>query len=170
MHPDCQTLFERQTTYAQIVHPAGYIGDHGKYTRQQEQKMTESPATQPFVDDAVLARLREDLQPDTGICDGFINNYMGLLPARRSRINQTVESMDAEAALDAVLSLKTSSLMVGASRLGIIARNLESTLRLSANKPRPDSDPLPTACRPLLESIQDCTAGTLTRLAAHAAA
>lgn len=132
--------------------------------------MTETPSTcQPFVDDAVLGRLRDELQPDPEFCDRYITNYIGLLPARLASLQQSVNSRDLEAALDAVLSLKTSSLMVGASRLGVLARDLESLLRRCATGTGMGRPSLPLACGPLLESIEDCMAGTTAGLTSRVA-
>ncbi|MBT2551555.1 Hpt domain-containing protein [Arthrobacter sp. ISL-5] len=127
--------------------------------------MNDSQRTrQPLVDGAILARLREELQPDPWICDRFIHNYIRLLPARLDSLDRAMESLDSEAALDAVLSLKTSSLMVGASRLGVLAGDLEWKLRLCPPGPGPGSAPSASVFLTHLESIRDCTAGTIARL------
>lgn len=128
--------------------------------------MSHSPSTrQPLVDHAVLARLRSDLQPDPGACDSFIRNYIRLLPHRLDNLSRAAESMDADAAMDAVLSLKTSSMMVGASRLGVLAGDLEQRLRMSPTGPGPDPAPWTSMFLTHLDGIRDATAVTTARLA-----
>jgi histidine phosphotransfer protein HptB len=68
--------------------------------------------------------------------------------------------------MDAVLSLKTSSLMVGASRLGVLAGDLEQRLRMSPTGPGPHSAPWTSMFQTHLDSIRDATAVTTARLAA----
>jgi histidine phosphotransfer protein HptB len=81
--------------------------------------MNESPPPRrPLVDPAVLGGLRDELQPGSGTGEVFVNNYIALLPRRLDRLLWAVESMDLEAAMDALLTLKTASLMVGACRMG----------------------------------------------------
>jgi HPt (histidine-containing phosphotransfer) domain-containing protein len=82
------------------------------------------------VDPTVLAELRSELAAAPEICEAFISDYIALLPRRVARLRRSVESMDFEAATDAVLSLKTSSRMVGAACLGSLAEELQSSLPL----------------------------------------
>lgn len=129
--------------------------------------MNESPhPDRPLVDPAILARLRDELQPGPGICEVFINDYIALLPRRLNRLHQAVECMDLKAAMDAVLSLKTSSLMVGASCLGSLAAELESELRSAG--PGPGTAPPASAFLTTLETIGARAAGTIAGLKAHA--
>jgi histidine phosphotransfer protein HptB len=125
--------------------------------------MDESPEPHPpLVDQTVLARLRDQLDP--GIYRGFIRDYIGLLPRRFARVDRAVQSTDYEAAMDAVLSLKSSSLMVGASRIGALAGAIESKLKLSGAGTDPKSFTSSPALRALLEGIHDCIAETTDRL------
>lgn len=71
----------------------------------------------PFVDPAVLEILRRELEPDSEYCVVFVNNYIQQLPLRLDRLRQAVETMDLGSAMDAVLSVKTSSQMVGTAYL-----------------------------------------------------
>jgi hypothetical protein len=45
---------------------------------------------------------------------GFLSDYFDLLPRRRDRIINAIKDNDPEAAMDAILSLKIASAMVGA--------------------------------------------------------
>lgn len=120
----------------------------------------------PLVDPAVLARLSDELQPGSGICEVFVNDYIALLPLRLDRLHRAVESLDLKAAMDAVLSLKTSSLMVGACRLATLAGVLESELRDACARPAPAA----SAVRNVLETIDACTAATVAGLSTRTAA
>ncbi|MGA8791256.1 MAG: Hpt domain-containing protein [Paenarthrobacter sp.] len=116
---------------------------------------------QLMVDPAVLTRLREELQPDIGFCENFVQDYLALLSVRLDRLRRAVETMDHEAAMDAVLSLKTSSQMVGACRLGDLAGELEVELRAKASGTAAYTA---NKVRDVLEGIDACTAGTITGL------
>lgn len=128
----------------------------------------ESPARPPIVDHAVLAELRAEL--DAGIYHGFITDYIGLLPRRLTRLEQAVQSMDGDAATDAIISLKTSSLMVGAVRLAALAVDFESRLNIFGTGP--GTIPYSSAFMVQLAGIRDCideTAAGLTGTARKAA-
>lgn len=83
-----------------------------------------------------------------------------MMPARLSRLDRTIHSMDFDAALDAVLSLKTSSMMVGAFLLGVAAAELEAKLKLHA----PGCASWSSVFRTDLEHIRDCSLNTITEL------
>ena len=85
--------------------------------------------SQPYVDLTVLQTLRSELEPDPDYCTVFVNSYIRQLPRRLDRLRHAVEAMDLDAAMDAVLSVKTSSQMVGAAYLGTLAGQLETILR-----------------------------------------
>ncbi len=87
--------------------------------------------TVPLLDTTVLDRLRDELGDD-GVWTAFAQNFLALLPDRTERLRATLTTGDLSGALDAVLSLRTSSQMVGAKRLGDLAFDLERSLRLDA--------------------------------------
>lgn len=124
----------------------------------------------PLVDPAVLRQLRVDLDADEGYCRVFVSNYMEQLPQRVGRLRWALMSSDLEAAMDAVLSLKTSSQMVGASCLVDIACDLETALRLSPDGDSPESTALPRLAGTFLDRIDECSCKTLVRLTAVNAA
>ncbi len=118
-----------------------------------------------LLDDVVLARLREELEPDTWICDRFVHDYIAMMPSRLGRLDRTIHSMDFDAALDAVLSLKTSSMMIGASLLGAAAANFEAKLKLHT----PGCVTWSSVFRTDLELIRECSLNTITELTTEVA-
>ncbi|MEW1808504.1 Hpt domain-containing protein [Pseudarthrobacter sp. NPDC080039] len=83
----------------------------------------------PLLDPSVLERLRDELDGDEGIWMIFIRNFIAQLPGRTERLRHTLTTGDAKGAMDAVLSLRTSSQMVGAERLANLALQVEQALR-----------------------------------------
>lgn len=113
----------------------------------------------PLLDPAVLERLRDELEGDEGIWKIFIRNFIAQLPTRTERLRHTLTTGDAKGAMDAVLSLRTSSQMVGAERLADLALQVEESLRDSP----PHTDPatvLPGLAATYMKRIRRCTAQT----------
>ena len=86
----------------------------------------------PLLDPTVVDRLRDELDDDDGVWSLFLHNFIALLPDRTERLRLTLTTGDLPGALDSVLSLKTSSQMVGAERLAELAFDLERSLRSGA--------------------------------------
>jgi len=124
----------------------------------------------PYVDPSVLQSLRCELEPDAEYCDVFVNSYIQQLPRRLDRLRHAVEAMDLDAAMDAVLSVKTSSMMVGAAYLGRLADELETILKHLESHPETEAERPPRVQLALLESMDACTGQTVAGLAAAAAA
>lgn len=82
----------------------------------------------PLLSPGVLRQLQQELD-DVALCRDYIRSYVDLWCFRFQRLTSSVLAADHDAALDAVLSLKSSSLMVGASRLGYLASRLEQDIR-----------------------------------------
>src|SRR5919112_283857 len=89
-------------------------------------------AGSPLVDQRVLDRLREDLEEDEGYCKVFVGNFIDYLPDRIGRLWRALTTGDLDGGVDAVLSLKTPSQMVGAERLAGLAMALEGEIRTEA--------------------------------------
>jgi hypothetical protein len=83
----------------------------------------------PTLDPSVLAGLDEEVP---GAAIRFASAFIGLWGRRSSRLAEAVWAGDPVAALDAVLSVKTSAAMVGALRLSCRAAGLELALRAGA--------------------------------------
>lgn len=82
----------------------------------------------PLVDVAVLQDLEEQLgRPD--LVWNFASDYARMWRERQRSLVDSVQREDGSAALDAVISLKVSSAMVGGLRLARLAEALELTLR-----------------------------------------
>ena len=86
-----------------------------------------------LVDRTVLTELQAELGGDPAIISTFVRNYVELLPWRVDRLHHALEKLDIEDAMDAVLSLKTSSHMVGAICMNRLATELEISIRLLPN-------------------------------------
>ena len=120
-------------------------------------------APRPLVDQSVLDRLREELEEEEGYCRVFVGNFIEYLPHRIGRLRLALTTGDLEGSVDAVLSLKTSSQMVGAERLAGLAMDLEGELRSEAR----DSDVavvLPQLAAAFLRPINQCSRQTMHRL------
>lgn len=83
---------------------------------------------QAVIDPAVLDELADQLQrPD--IAHQFARDYAALWEQRQRRLTSAVEGQDHAAALDAVISLKISSAMVGGRHLAILAGKLQAHIQ-----------------------------------------
>ncbi|MFF2031783.1 Hpt domain-containing protein [Arthrobacter sp. NPDC058192] len=86
----------------------------------------EDPA--PLVDPAALQELGDQLE-NPALAKGFARDYAKMWDQRYSALASALERRDLPGSLDAVLSLKTSSAMVGGLRLAKLAGELEGVLR-----------------------------------------
>jgi HPt (histidine-containing phosphotransfer) domain-containing protein len=121
--------------------------------------VTQNDGYLPLLDPAVLVRLREELDDDEGVWKVFVQNFIAHLPERTERLRQTLTTGDLKGAIDAVLSLKTSSQMVGAERLAGLAMDLEQDIRRDTR----DTDPavaLPQLAAAHLRRIKQCSRQT----------
>ncbi|NUU30384.1 Hpt domain-containing protein [Arthrobacter sp. C9C5] len=82
----------------------------------------------PLVDPAALQDLGEQLN-SAAVAKGFARDYAEMWGQRYDSLAGALERRDQAAALDAVLSLKTSSSMVGGLRLAELAGELEEAIR-----------------------------------------
>jgi HPt (histidine-containing phosphotransfer) domain-containing protein len=126
-------------------------------------------ADRPLVDESVLDLLRGELGEDEGYCMAFVGNFIGCLPHRIGRLRQALTSGDLDGAVDAVLSLKTSSQMVGAKRLAGLAMALEGEIRSEAYA-ADVTVVLPRLAASFLRPISQCSRQTMHRLQAQCSA
>jgi HPt (histidine-containing phosphotransfer) domain-containing protein len=126
-------------------------------------------AGRPLVDQSVLDRLRVELDEDEGYCTVFVGNFIDYLPFRIGKLRLALTTGDLDGAVDAVLSLKTSSQMVGAERLAGLALDLERCIREESPRAEP-SVALPRLAASYLRPINQCSRQTLHRLQAQRSA
>jgi HPt (histidine-containing phosphotransfer) domain-containing protein len=81
----------------------------------------------PVLAPARLQGLTEALGPEA--TERYTANFVLLLQARIERTGTALGTGDRKAAMDAALSLKTSSAMIGAARMEHLALRLENALR-----------------------------------------
>jgi hypothetical protein len=83
-----------------------------------------------WVEPDILAELEEELDgPELAL--GFARDYASLWDQRYSRLAAAVHTEDRPVALDAVISLRIASAMVGGIRLSVLAQGLEDAIRRS---------------------------------------
>ena len=86
------------------------------------------PAAPPLVDPAALQDLGAQLD-SPAVAKGFARDYTRMWDQRYRSLASALERGDLAGSMDAVLSLKTSSAMVGGLRLAQLAGELENALR-----------------------------------------
>ncbi|MET4621640.1 HPt (histidine-containing phosphotransfer) domain-containing protein [Arthrobacter sp. 2762] len=114
--------------------------------------------TESLVDPTVLTGLQAELGGDRSIVTRFVRNYIDLLPWRVDRLHHALNNLDMEDAMDAVLSLKTSSHMVGAICMRRLATELEISIRLLPNAGHLQE------LRPQVQMIEAFVFGTICEL------
>ena len=82
----------------------------------------------PLVDPAALQDLGDQLE-NPALAKGFARDYAKMWDQRYAALASALERRDLPGSLDAVLSLKTSSVMVGGLRLAQLAGELEGVLK-----------------------------------------
>lgn len=110
----------------------------------------------PVLHPSVLENLLLELDEDEGVWKVFIRDYINLLPSRIERLRMALTTGDLPGATDAVLSLKTSSQMVGAQRLASLAE----LLQLALPQPSGTSDPaiaLPRLAAAHYQALKACS-------------
>lgn len=83
----------------------------------------------PALDAQHLEKLAEESSCE--VAESFVTEYTALLPRRVDRIVRTVTVQDRDVAMDASLSLKTTSWLAGALRMNQLCRELELALALA---------------------------------------
>ena len=86
------------------------------------------PAAAPLVDPAALQDLGAQLD-SPAVAKGFARDYTRMWDQRYRALASALERGDRAGSMDAVLSLKTSSAMVGGLRLAQLAGELEDSIR-----------------------------------------
>lgn len=107
----------------------------------------------PLVDSTVLADMVRDFS-DPAVVSRFVRDFCATLEGKVDRLNLRIEAGDAAGAEDAVLSVTTSAMMVGAVRLHHAARAVHRMI---------SSDDLDGARR-AVALLRGCAAETLGEL------
>lgn len=128
--------------------------------------MQDEGPSAPLLDPSVLDRLRADVDDDEAIWKVFVQNFITQLPDRTEKLRLTLTTGDLGGAIDAVLSLKTSSQMVGAQRLANLALDLERSLREDESRADP-AVVLPHLAAAHLRRIKQCSRQTTYALQAR---
>ncbi|MGA8790402.1 MAG: Hpt domain-containing protein [Paenarthrobacter sp.] len=124
--------------------------------------MTHNKRQLPLLDASVLNELREELQNDETIWKAFVRNYHTYLPSRIERLRLTLLAANLESAKDAVLSLRTSSQMIGAKQLAWLAQQIEDAL--NEDTKGNDATVLPHIAHTRLQQVSICAQQTGQRL------
>lgn len=123
----------------------------------------EASGPAPLVDTAALERLHDELEGNDRLWNSFLQTYTVRLPHRVERISLALAGGDTDAAMDAVLSLRTSSQMAGAARLARMTLTLEQSIRGSAEHQEPDMI-LRTLASTHLPVLAECARHTAQQL------
>lgn len=99
----------------------------GTAMRHRHEIRSERP--KPTLDAQHLEKLAEESSWE--VAESFAREYTTLLPRRVDRIVRTVTVRDRDIAMDASLSLKTTSWLAGALRMNQLCRELELALALT---------------------------------------
>jgi HPt (histidine-containing phosphotransfer) domain-containing protein len=86
----------------------------------------------PVLDDRRLRKMAEDVT--CAVAEQFATDYGRMLPGRMQRITDAVRAGEREDALDAVLSLRTSSALIGALTMEHICTRLQHALDRADNQ------------------------------------
>ena len=94
------------------------------------------------IDVSRLSGLTRELADDARACLRFVDEYIRVWEERQGRITSAVERSGIDDALAALLSLSTSSAMIGADSLSAAARSLYSEARRLGTVPARGADRL----------------------------
>lgn len=115
----------------------------------------------PVLDIDVLGRLEEQLG-DPDMLRGFIRGYESTLDQRVERLHRALSTQDHDDWMDAILSLKTSSAMVGAEALSQLALQLQDNV--TPRPPAPACWPVQGRIDEIMDSLRQTAAETTRQL------
>lgn len=111
--------------------------------------------TYEHIDTDRLTRLARDLVGDMGSCVRFVDDFVGASADRIRRVREAADMGAIDDALASLLSLATSSAMIGAEGLAIEARDLHAAVSVSGSVPSRAADRLElinsAACAELIQ-------------------
>jgi hypothetical protein len=100
----------------------------GAGSRARAGVSSEAEELLPLVDASILQDLEEELN-GSELAIRFARDYAAMWDLRCTRLAAAVQSQDIDAALDAIISLKITSAMIGGLRLAWLAETLENVIR-----------------------------------------
>jgi histidine phosphotransfer protein HptB len=118
-------------------------------------------AAAPIIDERVLAQLEEELE-DRHVMTEFLRRYLRLLDPRLQRLDHALAVQDPAMLMDALLSLKTSSMMAGAMALAQAATTVHD--RYFAPAPTPEAWPGPADRARLMAEVSSVAEATREHL------
>jgi len=83
----------------------------------------------PVLDQSVLSELQETTGDDPDFVRDLVETYLADVPLQLTGIDEAIAANDAEALVRPAHTLKSSSITLGALRLGEVSRTLEMTGR-----------------------------------------
>jgi len=98
--------------------------------------------TYEHIDADRITRLARDLVGDVRSCLRFVDDFVGASANRIARVQHAVDNGALDDALASLLSLATSSAMIGAHSLSRAARDLHSEAMLAGSIPARAADRL----------------------------
>jgi len=107
---------------------AGFVPTPPQSTAALGTASNPDDAELPLVDLAVLQDLEEQLA-HPAVAQNFARDYATLWTQRYQKLAAALDRQDVPAALDAVISMKIASAMVGGLRLSRLAEQLEEFIR-----------------------------------------
>jgi HPt (histidine-containing phosphotransfer) domain-containing protein len=135
------------------AHEAGDVEPGRTGSAEDSSWLPAAGPTQPLLDLAVF-QLLEDQLDNPLIARSFARDFAKLWSLRYEVLAGAVERGDYAGALEAILSLKTSSTMVGGVRLAVLAGEFEKQIREGDVR----------GARPLLAAVAECGQATVLEL------
>jgi hypothetical protein len=111
------------------------------------------------IDVSRISRLASELANDLSACVRFIDDYIGAWEHRQARVVTAVDRRGIDDALAALLSLSTSSAMIGAEGLSVAARHLHDEARVLGTVPGQGADRLTRMGEAVCLELRLATAG-----------
>lgn len=138
---------------------------HGQPAEQVQGRFQASPdGLPPLLDESVLGKLQEELE-EFNYAAKFLESYIAVLPQRIDSLRSGLVDGNVERALDAALSLKSSSQLIGARQLAGLAATVEAAIREDGR--HAGGATLPQYVDLFLTPIKHCGFQTCERLRAY---
>jgi HPt (histidine-containing phosphotransfer) domain-containing protein len=111
-----------------------------------------NPGNFPLISGDVFSALQADVNPE--VARRYLMQYLQMWDGRYTRLSSAITAGNKEAAVDAVLSVRTSAQMMGALRLAAVAARIEEALAGGETR----------RAVPLLDELEACGRLTMEEL------